>query len=104
MRQIDVNYENNSPWFKTEIVNDLYLDTLQIRPIPSSDDDILYEVQPQYTYRPDLLAFDLYGTKNLWWVFAQRNIDLLKDPVYDLIPGVKIYLPKGDALARTLGA
>jgi len=30
-------------------------------------------------------------------------MDILKDPVYDLEPGVKIYLPKGDALARQLG-
>ncbi len=97
------SYENNSPWFNTSVVNNEYLDILTIRPIPISDDDILYEVQPQYTYRPDLLAFDLYGTKNLWWVFAQRNIDLLKDPVYDLVAGVKIFLPKGDSLARQLG-
>ena len=104
MKNVDIRYENNSPWFKTEVVNDLYLDVLNIRPIPESDDDILYEVQPQYAYRPDLLAYDLYGTKDLWWVFAQRNIDLLKDPIYDLKPGTKIYLPKGDALARQLGA
>lgn len=104
MRDIDVRYENNSPWFKTQVINDFYLDVLNIRPIPESDDDILYEVQSQYAYRPDLLAFDLYGTKNLWWVFAQRNIDLLKDPIYDMKAGVKIYLPKGDALARQLGA
>jgi hypothetical protein len=50
-----------------------------------------------------LLAFDLYGDKNLWWVFAQRNMEILKDPIFDLIPGIEIYVPKGDALARVLG-
>lgn len=99
-----VRYEQNSPWSNTPIVDDSYLDILRIRPVPEADDDILYEVQPQYAYRPDLLAFDLYGTKNLWWVFAQRNMDLLKDPVNDMVPGIKIYLPKGDTLARQLGA
>ena len=96
-------YESSSPWSNTQIVDDVYLDILAIRPIPASDDDILYEVQTQYAYRPDLLSFDLYGTKNLWWVFAQRNMDVIKDSVYDMEPGVKIYLPKGDALARQLG-
>jgi len=96
-------YESSSPWSSTSVIDDTYLDLLTIRPVPASDDDILYEVQTQYAYRPDLLSYDLYGTKNLWWVFAQRNMDILKDPVYDLEPGVKIYLPKGDALARQLG-
>lgn len=96
-------YETSSPWSTTQIADDTYLDVLSIRPIPASDDDILYEIQTQYAYRPDLLSYDLYGTKNLWWVFAQRNMDSIKDPVYDMVPGVKIYLPKGDALARQLG-
>jgi hypothetical protein len=100
---MEVRYENNSPWSNTEIQNNDYLDVLTIRPVPASPDDILYTVQPQYAFRPDLLAYDLYGTKNLWWVFAQRNMDLIKDPVYDLKPGVRIYLPKGDELARQLG-
>ena len=98
-----IAYENNSPWFNTNVVNNEYLDILTIRPIPVSDDDILYEVQPQYTYRPDLLAFDLYGTKNLWWVFAQRNMDVLIDPIYDLIPGTQIYIPQGPQLRSLLG-
>jgi hypothetical protein len=76
---------------------------MTIRPIPAFPDDILYKVQPQYAYRPDLLAYDLYGTTKLWWVFAQRNMDLLKDPVYDLIPGIRIYLPQGPALSQQLG-
>ena len=64
---------------------------------------MLYTVQVQYTHRPDLLAFDLYGDKNLWWVFSQRNIEILKDPIFDLIAGIEIYIPKGAALTRTLG-
>lgn len=96
-------YTNTSPWHSTSIVNDLYLDLLQIRPIPAESDDILYKVQPQYAYRPDLLAYDLYGSTKLWWVFAQRNMDIIKDPVYDLVPGIEIYLPKGPNLSRQLG-
>jgi hypothetical protein len=96
-------YKNSTPWFSTPIRNDFYLDFLEIRPIPAEPDDILYKIQPQYAYRPDLLAYDLYGTIDLWWVFAQRNMDVIKDPVYDLVPGVEIYLPKGPSLSRQLG-
>lgn len=96
-------YDNYSPWSRTNIIQDQYLDLLTIRSVPAEDDDILYKVQPQYAYRPDLLAYDLYGTHKLWWVFAQRNLDLLKDPVNDLVPGVEIYLPKGPNLSRILG-
>jgi hypothetical protein len=84
-------------------VQNQYLDILRIRPVPAASDDVLYTVQPQYTHRPDLLAYDVYGTSKLWWVFAQRNIESLKDPVFDLVPGLEIYLPKESQLRRYLG-
>ena len=83
------SYGSQSPWAKTKIKNNQYLDVLTIRPVPKQDDDVLYEVQPQFTHRPDLLAYSVYGTSKLWWVFAQRNMDILKDPVFDLVPGIK---------------
>ena len=97
------SYQSTSPWFNTDVVNGQYLDLLTIRPVPAESDDILYQVEPQYTYRPDLLAYDLYNSHKLWWVFAQRNIDIIKDPVYDLVPGIEIYLPKGSSLSKVLG-
>jgi hypothetical protein len=97
------NYTGTSPWFNTKTKNGQYLDVLRIRPIPAETDDVLYTVQVQYTHRPDLLAFDLYGDKNLWWVFAQRNMEIIKDPIFDLEAGIQIYIPKGDALTRVLG-
>ena len=97
------SYDSNSPWFNTDVINGQYLDLLSIRPVPAESDDILYKVETQYTYRPDLLAYDLYGSHKLWWVFAQRNMEIIKDPVYDLVPGVEIYLPKGSSLSKVLG-
>jgi len=97
------NYGSNSPWGRTSTVARQYLDVLTIRPVPKSDDDVLYEVQPQFTHRPDLLAYSVYGTPKLWWVFAQRNMDVLKDPVFDLVAGVKIFLPREDQLRKFLG-
>jgi hypothetical protein len=95
-------YGATSPWGKTKISRNT-LDTLDIRPVPKMDDDVLYEVQPQFTHRPDLLSFSVYGTSKLWWVFAQRNMDVLKDPVFDLEAGVKIFLPREDRLKKFLG-
>jgi len=96
-------YRTTSPWYNTEIVNNSYLEVLNIRPIPKSNDDITYVIEPQYTYRPDLLAYDLYGTPKLWWVFAQRNSNVIKDPVYDFVPGTEIFLPRGSRLTDALG-
>ena len=97
------NYKKNSPWANTSTVSNQYLDILTIRPVPEEGDDILYEIEEQYTHRPDLLAYDLYNDQNLWWVFAQRNMDVIKDPVYDIVQGTKIYLPKGATLRKLLG-
>ena len=95
-------YTNSSPWYKTTIRQN-YLDLLTIRPVSSESDDFLYEIQPQYQYRPDLLAYDLYGDEKLWWVFIQRNLDIIQDPILDFKVGVKIYIPKNSKLRNALG-
>lgn len=95
-------YKTNSPWADTPIDND-YLGILRIRPVSSEPDDFLYTIEPQYTYRPDLLAYDLYKDSRLWWVFIQRNLDVLQDPIYDFKAGIQIYIPKGDSLKKVLG-
>ena len=98
------NYGSSSPWFNTpDNQSGEYLDLMRIRTIPASPDDVLYEIEPQYNYRPDLLAYDMYGSPKLWWVFAQRNMDTIKDPIYDLKVGTKIYLPNASAIADRLG-
>jgi alpha-L-fucosidase len=74
-----------------------------IRTFNIEDDDQAYTIERTYAYRPDLLAFDLYGTPRLWWVFAQRNPDKLEDPIYDFKPGVTIQLPKAETISRDLG-
>lgn len=95
-------YSTASPWYKTN-QNKTYLEIWQPRPIPAESDDYEYLIQPQYNYRPDLLAFDIYGTPKLWWVFAQRNVDVLFDPIYDFKAGTTIKLPKKSKLLSSLG-
>lgn len=72
------NYIGTSPWFNTQINNGQYLDVLKIRPIPAETDDVLYTVQVQYTHRPDLLAFDLYGDKTYGGYLLSAIWKLLK--------------------------
>lgn len=95
-------YNNTSPWYNTQTTQD-YLDILSIRPVSAEPDDFLYTIESQYKYRPDLLAYDLYGESSLWWVFIQRNLDVLQDPIYDFVPGTKIYIPKNSSLRTVLG-
>jgi len=95
-------YSNFSPWATTQIKEN-YLDVLSIRAVSAESDDFLYSIESQYTYRPDLLAYDLYGEAALWWVFIQRNLNVLQDPIFDFVPGTKIYIPKSSSLKTVLG-
>jgi alpha-L-fucosidase len=95
-------YSSTSPWYKTLITNN-YLNLLTIRPVSAETDDYLYTIESQYAYRPDLLAFDLYGTSSLWWVFTQRNLNVIQDPILDFIPGKQIYICKKTSLFSALG-
>jgi hypothetical protein len=95
-------YNHTSPWASTPITQN-YLNTFQIRPVSAQADDAIYTIEPQYSYRPDLLAYDLYGDSKLWWVFIQRNMDILEDPIFDFIPGTQIYLSQKASLFKVLG-
>ena len=95
-------YSKASPWANTQ-QNNFYLELLDIRPVPSEADDVRYVIENQYRHRPDLLAYDVYGNAKLWWVFVQRNMSVIKDPIYDFEPGVVIYLPKKTNLSKFLG-
>lgn len=95
-------YSNSSPYANT-VENSLYLELLEIRPVPAEGDDFQYTIENQYKHRPDLLAYDLYGDAALWWVFTQRNLDVIKDPIFDFEPGTVIYCPKKSNLQKYLG-
>ena len=96
-------YPASSPYFATGVVNGRFLDVLIDRPIPKLGSDRYWEITNTYDLRPDMLAYDLYADSRLWWVFAQRNPNTLKDPYFDFVAGVSIYLPKADLLKQLLG-
>lgn len=97
-------YKSSSPYYKTPITTGGYLDVLTFRNIPAETDDVLYEVDARYHHRPDLLSYDTYNTVDFWWVFAVRNKSIIKDPIFDLTAGKKIYLPKITTIKTALGS
>ena len=99
---MSATYNNFSPYYTTPVTKN-YLNILKIRPVSAATDDTLFTITPQYNMRPDLLAYDLYGHAELWWVFVQRNMDVLQDPIFDFTPGTQIYIPKGSSLFESLG-
>jgi len=95
-------YSSTSPYYNTGFTQ-YYLDLMINRPIPKESDDLLMKINTVYEYRPDLLAYDLYETPALWWVFYQRNPNTLTAPPLDFKAGVEIYLPKITTLRAVLG-
>ena len=97
-------YKPSSAWYTTKMSgNGLYLDQWNPRSIKAYQTDRLWKITPQYENRPDLLAHDLYGDQNLWWVFQMRNIDIISDPLFDFVSGLEIYLPTLENLKTQIG-
>ena len=76
-------YKKDSPWFLTEQRAGA-LDIFKPRYINAAEDDRIYQVDAYYNLRPDLLAWDMYENPKLWWVFAMRNPNIIKDPIFDI--------------------
>jgi hypothetical protein len=95
-------YSSTSPYYQTGY-SQFFLDTMVNRPIPKEDDDLTFTINQTYQYRPDMLAYDLYQTSTLWWVFYQRNPNTLQAPPLDFTVGKIIYLPKISTLKTALG-
>lgn len=95
-------YGPTSPYHLTKY-SQFYLDVMVNRPIPKETDDSAFLINMTYQYRPDLLAYDLYNTSQLWWVFYQRNPNTLQAPPLDFKVGTLIYLPKLSTLQSALG-
>ena len=95
-------YGTTSPYQLTGY-SQFYLETMVNRPVPRLADDQYFAITQTYQYRPDLLAFDLYGQPGLWWVFYQRNPNTLTAPPWDFEAGVEIYVPKVSTLQSVLG-
>lgn len=99
---VRATYYPNSPYYYTA-QNSYYLGYWQSPAILPSSQDQIVTVAPRYLHRPDLLSYDLYGSPRLWWIFAILNPDIIKDPVFDLQPGIEIRVPPASSLQGYLG-
>jgi len=95
-------YNKQSPYIKTSMING-YLDVINFIDIPGQTNDVQFTITSLYMHRPDLLAYDIYRDSQLWWVFAVRNKEVLKDPIYDFVPGQVIFLPQLNSIRQALG-
>lgn len=98
-----MSYPQTSPYYLSSVVNNQFLDVMINRDIPKDDTDNYWIITQTYHLRPDLLAFDLYNDSRLWWVFASRNPNRLKDPLFDFTVGTGIYIPQESNLKNALG-
>jgi len=89
--------------YKVTPIKDFYLDLWQVVDIDATIDDNLIELSAKYHERPDLLAYDLYGSPRLWWVFARRNMNELVDPIGDFKSGILIFTPAQSTIDRIVG-
>ena len=97
-----INFNKSGPYAQTPLVNG-YLGTLTLIDLPAEMDDVQYVIENAYMHRPDKLAYQIYNDSQLWWVFAVRNKDVIKDSIYDFIPGQVIFLPKLTTIRQALG-
>jgi len=96
-------YKETSPYGITPVVNSNFLDILVPRAIPITEFDLPYVIEPRYHQRPDLASNVIFKSPKLWWVFAQRNPDILKDPVFDFKAGTEIMICEPKTLKTYLG-
>lgn len=97
-----INYPNTSPYAATPQTPS-HIGVYRHRDIPAANDDRTIVIDPKYNLRPDLLAYDLYGNPQYWWVFLVRNIDFIRDPIWDFKTGLEIVVPSNRHLRATLG-
>lgn len=66
----------------------------------SSDQQIVLD--SRFKNRPDKLAYELYGQSSLWYLFYLVNNNI-SDPIFDMVPGNKIYVPLPQRVADFFG-
>jgi hypothetical protein len=94
-----VVYDPRSPYARTNI-NKTYMETWTAPAIIYDGNQSQYSIDAKYTHRPDRLAYDLYASSKLWWVFAVCNRDILEDPVWDFTSGKVITVPSPESVKR----
>ncbi|ASV44766.1 baseplate wedge subunit [Agrobacterium phage Atu_ph07] len=98
----EVKYRSGSPYAATPQTS-WYLENLVLRQIDRAPSDKKITLHPKYENRPYNLSYDLYGTRDFWWVFMVLNIDIIRDPIYDFKAGIEIYVPTRERVLGNTG-
>lgn len=93
------NYEQVSPFGLTSIIGRFMVYYVHRVVEPHTLDTVIKLNDDRYVNRPDLLANDLYGDPDLFWVIANRNG--LQDPVFDFKKG-ELYTIPHPSFVRTI--
>jgi hypothetical protein len=94
-------YQRTSPYYHTPQSSN-YLGVWVPPAVGRSPTDSLITLGGRYIHRPDLLSYDLYGTPRLWWIFSMVNPDSIRDPIYDMVDGLTIYVPSNTSVQGLL--
>ncbi len=97
-----VVYDASSPYYGTPQTS-WYLGPIVLRSIPAHSSDRYVLLDSKYEHRPDTLSNDIYGTPKYWWVFMIRNMNQIRDPIWDQKAGMAIYVPTIERLNQLLG-
>jgi len=90
-------------FLKNTNVYDIFLDVSKLPSVPKNVADEKVVIDAKYDQRPDLFAFDKYGSSRVWWVVALRNIDTLVDPIKDFKAGTEISVPSKNTVETLTG-
>jgi hypothetical protein len=82
---------------------DGFLDLNTLPKLPEDPFEVDYKIKESESKRPDILATNLYSTPRLWWVFALKNPDIIKDPIEDFKAGVIIKIPSPETVKSLVG-
>lgn len=91
------NYKKTSVYKNTPLYKD-YLGTF-VPPISIDTRKMKRrKIEPKYNRRPDLMAYDLYGSAEYWWIIPLLNRSVIKDPLFDFTEGKEVFVPDNLAM------
>lgn len=96
-----ITYKADSPYYGTPQTQWYLLPRVHREIAPHGTDQRII-ISAKDHLKPYMLSYDLYGTPAYWWVFSSRNIDLIRDPIYDFTSGLEILVPTRDRLNQIL--
>lgn len=97
-----VEYSALSPYYGTPQTQWYLLPMVPRLILPHSTDDQIV-ISSKYDLKPDMMSYDRYGTPAYWWVFARRNMDVIRDPIFDFKSGTTIFAPTKERMTQLEG-